>query len=100
MPKGTPDPHAGEARLAAQLDEIDVLVERYRHAMEYMAWFQPAWDTLTEIERDILMEFYMGDKMRNGAVLRLAERLCYGTAQIDRMRRKALNRLTVMLFGK
>jgi hypothetical protein len=26
MPKGTPDPHTGEARLAAQLDEIDLPV--------------------------------------------------------------------------
>ena len=44
LPDGQPrakKPKAGEARLAASLDEIDVLKERYRRALEYMEWFQP-----------------------------------------------------------
>lgn len=61
-PTGMPrahNPHAVETRLAATLDEIDVLKERYRRALEYMEWFQPAWDSLTDDERFVLTEFYL-----------------------------------------
>lgn len=100
MPKGTPDPHTGEARLAAQLDEIDVLVERYRHAMEYRAWFQPAWDALSDNDRLILSEFYMSGNVKSGACARLEQRLHCSAATVDRNRSKALSRLTLLLFGK
>lgn len=99
-PKGTPDPHAGEARLVSQIDEIDVLKERYRRALEYMEWFRPAWETLTNDERVILSEFYMGGSLRSGAGARLEARMNYGSAQIERLRSKALSRLTVLLFGR
>ena len=36
------NPHAAEDRMAEGMDEISVLRERYRQAMEYMAWFVPA----------------------------------------------------------
>ena len=39
---GKHNPKSGEERLAACLDEIDVLKERYRRALEYMEWFKPA----------------------------------------------------------
>jgi len=58
------NPQAGEARLAALLDEIDVLRERYRRALEYMEWFSPAWDALNDDERFVLSEFYHGDEDR------------------------------------
>ena len=64
VPTGIPrqrDPHAAEARLAASLDEIDVLKERYRRALEYMEWFRPAWDALTDDEQFVLSEFYLND---------------------------------------
>ena len=99
-PTSSPNPHAGETRLAAQLDEIDVLKERYRQALEYMEWFQPAWDTLTETEQIILKEFYMGGNQRSGAGPRLETRLNYGHSQIERLRSKGLSRLSTLLFGK
>ena len=100
MPKGTPDPHAGEARLAAQLDELDIIKERYRRALEYMEWFRPAWEELAETERIILTEYYMAGNQKSGATKRLELRLNYGHSQIDNLRSKALSRLTVLLFGK
>ena len=45
------NPSASEERIAGGIDEIDVLKERYRQAIEYMGWFQPAWEQLTEDER-------------------------------------------------
>ena len=39
--------------------EIDVLQERHRQAEEFMAWFKPAWEQLSEDERFVLDLFYM-----------------------------------------
>jgi len=99
-PKGTPDVHAGEARLVAQIDEIDVLKERYRRALEYMDWFRPAWEVLSETEKNILAAFYMSANQKSGATARLITQLNYSEAHIERLRSKALSRFTVLLFGK
>ena len=58
MPGGSPNPQSGEMRIITAIDEIDVLRERYRQAKEYMEWFQPAWDSLSEDERYVLEQFY------------------------------------------
>ena len=39
----THNPHAAEDRMAEGMDEISVLRERYREAVEFMGWFKPAW---------------------------------------------------------
>ena len=54
----SPNPQSGEMRIITAIDEIDVLRERYRQAKEYMEWFQPAWDSLSEDERYVLEQFY------------------------------------------
>ena len=51
MPKGPHNSQANENRIIAAIDEIDVLKERYRQAVEYMDWFKPAWMALSEDER-------------------------------------------------
>lgn len=43
MPKGASNPHAVENRVVKTLDMINILNERYQRAVEYMRWFQPAW---------------------------------------------------------
>ena len=42
------NPKAGEERLISAISEIDILRERYRQAVEYMDWFKPAWEKLSE----------------------------------------------------
>lgn len=95
VPTGIPrqkDPHAVEARLAASLDEIDVLKERYRRALEYMEWFHPAWDALTEDEQFILTEFYLHDDIsKTEAILNIGERLYLERAQVYRKKIKHWN---------
>jgi hypothetical protein len=86
--------------LAASLDELDVMQERYRQAIEYTGWFEPAWASLTDDEQLVLREFYMGENQRSGAGARLEARLNYGHAQIERCRKKALSRLSLLLFGR
>ena len=55
------NPQASEERIVKGIEEIDVLKERYRQAVEYMAWFVPAWKELTEDERYVLEAFYGED---------------------------------------
>jgi len=94
-------PKAGETRLAASLDEIDVLKERYRRALEYMEWFRPAWDTLTEDEQFILSEFFLQEDIsKTEAILNLGEHFHLERAQVYRRKDKALDRLTLLLYGK
>lgn len=102
-PTGMPrahNPHAGESRLAASLDEIDVLKERYRRALEYMEWFQPAWDALSEEERNILTMLFLTDGMKSEAVEALGERLGLERAQVYRRKEKAVAHLALLLYGK
>lgn len=50
-------PGTGEDRILDGLEEIYILKERYRQAVEYMDWFRPAWEQLTEDERYCLETF-------------------------------------------
>ena len=45
------NPKSGEDKLIKMIDEIDTLKERYRQAVEYMDWFEPAWKQLSEEEQ-------------------------------------------------
>lgn len=94
------NPQAGEERMINCLDTLDVIQERYRQAVEYMSWFEPAWATLSDVEQLVLREFYMNDSLRSGATVRLQERLNFSERQIQRIKEKALRRLSTLLFGK
>jgi len=94
------NPQAGEERLVKSLDTLDVIQERYRQAVEYMHWLEPAWATLSDMEQTVLREFYMSDNLRSGASARLQEKLNFSERQIQRIREKALKRMSILLFGK
>ena len=94
------NPQANENRLVKCLDTLDVIQERYRQAVEYMSWFEPAWATLSDTEQTVLREFYMNGSLRSGANIRLQQKLNYSHAQVDCVRAKALARLSHLLFGK
>lgn len=104
IPTGIPrqkDPHAVETRLAASLDEIDVLKERYRRALEYMEWFGPAWDALTEDEQFILTELFLREGIsKTEAILNIGEHLHIERSWVYKKRDQAMERLTLLLYGK
>lgn len=95
------NPHATEDRIVTGIEEIDILKERYRQAVEYMEWFQPAWDQLTEDERYVLETFY-GDANSYGsnAVYYIASYFKIEQSSAYKRKNRALDRLTVLLFGK
>ena len=100
---GMPHAHelkAGEERLVSGIDEIDVLKERYRQAMEYMDWFVPAWESLTDDERYVLRTFYEGNDCGDLTVDDIAEHFRIERASAYRRKNRALEKLTILLYGK
>ena len=105
MPKLTGLPtarnaQAGEDKLTAQIDSLDMMRERYSAAINFMAWFEPAWLFLPDTERRVLSEFYMSANQKSGATYRLMEDLGYSERHVERMRAKALSHLCLLLFGQ
>jgi hypothetical protein len=100
LPKAN-NPKAGEARLAATLDEIDVLKERYRNALEYMDWFQPAWEILSDDEQFILEEFFMQeDTNKTNAVGNICDRFGIERSWAYKKKDSVLTKLSLLLYGK
>ena len=91
------DPKAGEERIVNGLEEIDVLKERYRQALEYMDWYLPAWNNLTEDEQFVLRTFYRDGY---GVVEEIANRYQIERASAYRRKNRALDKLTLLLYGK
>lgn len=100
MPKAH-NPQATEERIVNNVHEIDVLRERYRQAAEYMEWFKPAWEQLSEDERYVLEAFYSKDNSYgSGTIYAIAERFHIDRNAAYKKKNRALDKLTVLLFGK
>lgn len=101
MPKGAPNPHAVENRIVKTLDMINVLNERYQRAVEYMRWFRPAWQVLTEDEQFVLSRFYLDDESRQAdSVAEACERFHIERTSVYKKKDRALSHLTLLLYGK
>ena len=102
VPDGMPHSRnirSGENLVCNSIDQCDVLHNRYLQAVEFMSWFTPAWLELSEEERLLLETFYMGEDNKTTAVENINEQLHIERAQIYRRKEKALNRLTIFLYG-
>ena len=101
MPKGPHDPHAAENRIVQAMDAISLLNERYQRAAEYMAWFLPAWQELSEQERFVLQRFYMDDESKQAdSVCEICERFHIERTSAYKKKDRALSHLTLLLYGK
>lgn len=104
MPTGMPSAHnpkAGENKLVASIDEINVLKERYRQALEYMEWFRPAWEALNEDEQFVLSEFYRNEDSRQAdAIASICDRFSIERSSAYNKKNRALARLALLLYGK
>ena len=100
MPKAH-NPNAGEDRAIRAIEEIDLLRERYRQACEYMAWFQPAWDALSEDDRFVLDTFFCSEsKYGSGAADAVSDHFSIERSSAYRKKNRALENLTTLLYGK
>lgn len=97
----TCSPKAVEDRIIKGIEEIDVLKERYRQAIEYMKWFKPAWEQLSEDERYVLNTFYgVDNEYGRNIIYRITEHFHIEQSSAYNKKNRALNHLTVLLFGK
>mgnify|MGYP002512676273 FL=1 len=95
------NPHAAEDRMIKGIEEIDVLKERYRQAVEYMAWFLPAWEELSEDERYVLEAFYGdGNEYGSSVIYKIADHFHIEQSSAYNKKNRALHHLTILLFGK
>ena len=99
MPHGH-NPNSTEERILNGIDEIDVLKERYRQAVEYMDWFVPAWKQLTEEEQDVLETFYDESLGTTGAVYDICEKYHIERSTAYNRKNRAVTHLQTLLFGK
>ena len=94
------NPQNRENSLLAGIDEIDILKERYRQALEYMDWFKPAWEQLSDDERYVLDVFYMnGDESGDGIEQIMRQFKIEKSSAYSRANR-SLNHLSMLLYGK
>lgn len=92
------NPNAAEERILTGIEEIDTIKERYRQAIEYMSWFKPAWNQLSEDERYVLEVFYMDDS--EGAAERIADHFGIDRKSAYNRKYRAVEHLSVLLYGK
>lgn len=101
MPKGPHNSHAAENKIVKAMDTISLLNERYQRALEYMAWFRPAWLALSEDEQFVLSRFYMSDESRQAdSVCDICEHFHIERTSAYKKKDRALARLTLLLYGK
>lgn len=91
----TDNPKAGEDKLIKMIDEIDTLKERYRQAVEFMDWFEPAWKKLSEDERFILEAYYQD----NMTVEEVCQHFHIVRNTFYPKKLRALDHLTKLLYG-
>ena len=98
---GLPHSHntqAAEDRLINSIEEIDTIKERYRQAVEYMNWFKPAWNQLSDEERHLLGMFY--ETPGKNAVGIIEETYKVEKTSAYNKKNRALDHLTTLLYGK
>ena len=90
-----------ELILGSNLNEVDE-VEKFRieQKNEFLHWFEPAWESISQEEQLILKEFYMGENLKSGAGIKLQFKIPYSERQLHRLKDRAVADLSVLLFGK
>lgn len=94
------NPQAAEERIIKGIEEIDVLKERYRQAIEYMAWFLPAWEELSEDERYVLATFYSDEERQTDSIYDICDRFQIERSSAYNRKNRALGKLVTLLYGK
>ena len=95
------NPKPTDVKIIESIEEIDVLKERYRQAVEYMDWFKPAWQKLSADEQYVLETFYHEDEdSQTMAVYTICEQYNIEKTSAYKKKNRALTKLTGLLFGK
>ncbi|SPJ41351.1 hypothetical protein CHUV2995_02165 [Corynebacterium diphtheriae subsp. lausannense] len=94
------DPHAGEHRIAATLDKINLLAARKKEVREYLDWFLPVWAILSEDDRFVLENFFLGEGSQDERVAMIGDHFYIQRDSVYRRKNRALDRLVTALYGR
>jgi hypothetical protein len=94
------NPQSIENQLLAGIDEIDMLKERYRKAVEYMDWFKPAWEQLSADEQFVLETFLMDKSEYHDAASVVSEHFGIEKSSAYKKKERAIGKITMLLYGK
>lgn len=100
---GTPpsgDLHASENRIVATIERIDTYKARYAEAHQYMDWFLPAWEILSEDDRLVLEAFFLGEGTQDEAVQQICNHFYVERTTAYQKKSRALARLATALYGR
>ena len=87
--------HSGEDAMVNAIEEIDTLKERYRQALEYMGWFEPAWKQLSEDEKYLLESLYL-DELE---IADICDHFYIERNAFYARKKRALDHLKTLLYG-
>ncbi len=95
LPGNSPSGEVGD------MDRMDVLSARFQQATEYMNWFQPGWDALSEDERFVLTQFYQCEENKQiNNVYEICDRYHIERSTAYKKKDRALAHLSLLLYGK
>lgn len=98
-PRSSNNDNQVEHRLVNGVMSTNKLNERYRAAKEYLDWFEPAWQELNADDRWVLSIFYLDSRTQTTAILAIQERFCIERTSAYNKKNRALDHLTLLLYG-
>lgn len=100
-PTGLRTKQTSESHIIQCMEEIDAVRQQKKEAEEYMAWFLPAWEQLSEDDRFVLRTFYIdGQNYGSNAAQTVMEHFHIEQSSAYNKKNRALIRLTNLLYGK
>jgi len=67
---------------------------------QFLNWFEPAWNSLTEYEKEILSIFYLSGKSKKEIIKQLKNQMGYTEKEITIQENQAFYRLVIHLYGR
>lgn len=98
--RGCFNPHASEERIIRHLERIDNRTRKYLQAKDYMDWFNPAWEALTDEERWMLETFYLNDDDKRNAIDEICYRFSIERSSAYNKKNRALEQFATLLYGR
>lgn len=100
-PTGLHSKQTSESQLIQVMEEIEVVKRQRNEVEEYMAWFIPAWEQLSEDDQFVLLTFYIdGQAYGSNAAQIVMEHFHIEQSSAYNKKNRALTRLTKLLYGK
>lgn len=90
----------GEEQILHHLQRVDNRKRKYQQAMSYMNWFTPAWVGLTRDEQRVLEICFLENLTRGQAIDAVMDEFHYEKTVAYNLRKKALEKFTMLLYGK